>query len=445
MRRAALSLLVLGLFATAATAADEWAIGLTVFPRAEKVTARGADKEKTTGTWDMTAATVLRESGEWIEVQFAVVNAGTARGWVKKAEAVKLGDAVAFYSDALKTAPNSAWAFRHRSLAHSFTGNSAQAVKDATEVIRLMPGNPSPLAWRGSAHALAKDHDKAIADYTDALKIDPKHVASLVNRGHAHTLKNSLDAALADLDEAVRLDPKRAVALFRRGQAHQRKRDFNKADADFTAAVALDPADTTYLLARAENFSYKGDRTKAIADYGAVVALDPKNLTALSSRGTLLSWRSQYDKALADFDAILKIDPKNVYAIHKRGETYGYKGEYEKALAGHTEAVRLNPKYYEGWNALGWLHATCPDAKFRDGKKAVECATKACELTQWKYGMNLDTLAAAHAEAGDFAKAVEFQKKAIEAGGLVLQDPKVKERLKLYEDKKPYRSAPVKK
>ncbi len=66
-------------------------------------------------------------------------------------------------------------------------------------------------------------------------------------------------------------------------------------------------------------------------------------------------------------------------------------------------------------------------------------AIEACELTRWKEAYCLETLAAAHAEAGDFASAVKWQVKAIELEA----DPKEKEeyrpRLKLFQEKKPYR------
>jgi hypothetical protein len=49
----------------------------------------------------------------------------------------------------------------------------------------------------------------------------------------------------------------------------------------------------------------------------------------------------------------------------------------------------------------------------RDGKRAVEQAKRACELSGWKEPFFQEALAAAYAECGDFEKALEWQNKAI--------------------------------
>ncbi|UCC98001.1 MAG: tetratricopeptide repeat protein, partial [Phycisphaerales bacterium] len=64
-------------------------------------------------------------------------------------------------------------------------------------------------------------------------------------------------------------------------------------------------------------------------------------------------------------------------------------------------------------NQLAWLQATYPSATIRDGAKAIENAKKACRLSGLNRATLVDTLAAAYAEAGNFAVAVEKQEEAI--------------------------------
>jgi tetratricopeptide (TPR) repeat protein len=82
--------------------------------------------------------------------------------------------------------------------------------------------------------------------------------------------------------------------------------------------------------------------------------------------------------------------------------------------------------------------ATSPNAKRRDGKTAIEFATKACELTSWKDPAYLDTLSAAYAESGDFDAAVKWQTKAIELLTNEGEKDAYRTRLKLYQERKPY-------
>jgi hypothetical protein len=79
----------------------------------------------------------------------------------------------------------------------------------------------------------------------------------------------------------------------------------------------------------------------------------------------------------------------------------------------------------------------------RNAQRAKELALTACELTRYQEPNFVDTLAAAHAEAGEFAEAVQFQKKALESPEFDKRFGKeARERLALYAAGRPYREGP---
>jgi tetratricopeptide (TPR) repeat protein len=158
-----------------------------------------------------------------------------------------------------------------------------------------------------------------------------------------------------------------------------------------------------------------------------------------NNRGTTFGEKGQYDQAISDFNNAIEINPRYIKAYNNRGIVYRLKGQYDKAISDFNKAIEINPLDAEGYNNLAWLFATAKAPGFRNGKKAVDLALKACELSDWRNAEYVDTLAAGYARAGDFDNAVKWQEKAL--GYPKLAGPsEFQQRLNFYRERKPWPS-----
>jgi hypothetical protein len=83
------------------------------------------------------------------------------------------------------------------------------------------------------------------------------------------------------------------------------------------------------------------------------------------------------------------------------------RNRYADAIQLLQEAIVLAPKQPAIAKNLAWIYATCPDHKFRNGKKAVELARRACDQTDWSKADYRAALADAYYEVGDRKSQIE--------------------------------------
>jgi hypothetical protein len=90
------------------------------------------------------------------------------------------------------------------------------------------------------------------------------------------------------------------------------------------------------------------------------------------------------------------------------------------------------------FRVLARILCCSPHPHERDGAQALQLSTRACEVSRWRDWISLSILAAAHAECGDFSKAIQWAEKALE-----LAPPEEKNtrqaRVELYRRGEPFR------
>jgi tetratricopeptide (TPR) repeat protein len=231
------------------------------------------------------------------------------------------------------------------------------------------------------------------------------------NRGIARAKLGDLDGAIADFSKVIEIDSQEAQAYYNRGYARHLKKDLDG----------------------------------AIADYTKYIELEPRDPDGYNNRGNVRRAKGDFDGAIADLNKAIEIDPRYAKAYYNRGFALDAKGDPDRAIADYTKSIELEPLDADGYGKLAWLLATTFRDAIRDGKKAVEYASKAAELTKWEDANTLDTLAAAYAEAGNFDDAIKWENKALSFPGFAKSNgDQARKRLQLYTARKPYHEPPPK-
>jgi tetratricopeptide (TPR) repeat protein len=218
-------------------------------------------------------------------------------------------------------------------------------------------------------------------------------------------------------DGALKTEPENAI---NQGKLHEFLEILDKHDIDLIDDVDVpDGEEDVFICCNRGNARLlKGEYDKAYADFSLAIDLDPEHaITYHLLRKTALRHSLEPHPWIAgDCDD---------EAIRERGEAETYydrafdsesKKNFDQAIRDYSEAIRLAPNANYA-SRLAWMLSTCPEERVRDGRRAIQFATKACELTDWKSAWELNTLAAAYAEAGKFDLAIAYQTKALELSG----------------------------
>jgi tetratricopeptide (TPR) repeat protein len=324
--------------------------------------------------------------------------------------------------------------------------NYAAALEAYDEILRIDTNNVQALIDRASCYHATKQYDKAFSDVNIAIEFATNNLdlgLAYSVRGFFDDETTNLNSALDDYSKSIEFNPAVPITYLNRAGAYLKLGLLAQAMWDCNMAVMLDPDSADAYDRRASVFKQMQKYDKCIADYTKAIELSTNNdVWYLYSRGLVFAAKEDWNPAILDFKKVLVLIPDNrtltAEVLGAKGFALSKNGQYDLGIADCEKAIQSDTNCSSALNNLGWLLATAPNAKLRDGKRAVEYAKHACELTGWTQPYFLGTLAAAYAEVGNFDEAVKWERKCILIG---LPDKDVRQahiELDLFEQKQPY-------
>ena len=225
--------------------------------------------------------------------------------------------------------------------------------------------------------------DKAVDHFTAELKKTPEEAGLYQKRAYAYELQGKFNEALRDMNDTIH-------------HAYNDPFSWNQRAGFYLANGYV--------------------KMLAIDDLNEAIQRRPGSGLLLANRGYVYAMRKDYDNALRDLEDACLYEPHRPASWNNRGLVLFLKGDFNRALADFAVAENMNPHNAHVLLNRARMLATCKEAKYRDGKKAVELAKQALLMEPNPSREFFDALAAAYAETGNFAEALRLQNE-------VLRDP----------------------
>jgi tetratricopeptide (TPR) repeat protein len=257
----------------------------------------------------------------------------------------------------------------------------ADAYKDVTSALRLMPDNPRVLTTLGMIAAKLNRWQEATALFQKVARLQPDSADAHFNLGIAKADQFDLPAARDAFAEAVRLAPGHPAARYSLGRALFDLREYEAANPHLKEAVRLDPSnlDAIYLLAFTEK--------------------------SLGRPAEAIPW----------FEKVQGQDPKHQEARFQLGQSYLQTGDTAKAVANWQKLIEQNPDHNEALYALSRaVNAADPvlAAEYRKRMVALQQARQKTDRAE-----SLGNFGLSAAASRDWPRAIEQLKEALQVCG----------------------------
>ena len=275
--------------------------------------------------------------------------------------------------------------------------------------------------------------------WDDTLEKNPTCAMAHSNLGIYLFEQGRADEATEHFFQAIKFKPDFAMAHNNLGIVFAKKGRAEEAIGYFEKSLAIDPnyAGAHYNLGNLLSDMGRLDDSKEHLVRAREIY--PSYADAHYLLGFVMHRQGEIEKAIASYSKALRIDEQNHEAHYKLAIALTSVGRVAQAVEHFQKALQLKPDWPEALNSLAVVFITRHNEKLYDPSEAVKFAERACQLTDFREPVLLDTLAVVYAQIGRLDEAVAIAEKAVglaEMSNRQALAEAIRARLSVYKSKK---------
>ncbi len=321
-------------------------------------------------------------------------------------------------------------------------GQVEQAIVHDRAALRIRPGDPNALTNLANALFQAKQFPEAIEHYREIVRLRPNDSEARRNLGKALFQSGATDQAITEFRAALRIRSNDTDAAYSLGNALLQKGEVVQSIGYFRKAIAAQRNNVAAHYNLGIAFQRNGQFDEAIVEFRRTLQLQPQHVDAHNNLAIALLNEGQTQDAITEWQTAVRIQPENAELHNNLASALLRNGRVAAAVAEWGETLRLQPDKLGPQISLAWTLATTPDAAIRDGTAALDLAQRAYRTSGDRNLMIFRVLAAAYAEAGQYAQAIDAAREGArraEAAGQISLVRSLQEDLVLYQQGVPLR------
>ncbi|HUO29450.1 MAG TPA: tetratricopeptide repeat protein [Bryobacteraceae bacterium] len=239
--------------------------------------------------------------------------------------------------------------------AEAASGNTADAHKELTQLIKDSPGDADAQVELGRLALSQKKFQEASAIFSKLRQTgDPRATVGLARTLSA---QNQFDKAIEMLNAALQKSPDSPLFLEETARISALAGNYDTAVADYRKLITAAPGSSQERLSLGEVYEFKGDYKNAIDAYRQALELAPDDPVPALALAGVLAKNGQIKEAQVEYETVIRAHPDNAVALNNLASLLSESGgDLDEALRLAKRALEKVPGQPSFYDTVGYIY-----------------------------------------------------------------------------------------